>query len=480
VSDTGAAAANGRESPNSAGPVGDDAARSSASGRSDRSILAELLTVGDEILAGDIVDANAAFLGKQCRGFGLVVARSHTVRDRVPEIVSALRTAAASADVVLVSGGLGPTTDDRTSEAVATAADVPWVLDAPAFDRLRAKFAAFGRPMPEANEKQARFPEGADILPNPIGTAEGFAVRLGETLVFCMPGVPRELHKMMREQVMPRVAARFDATPVPRRIYRLLGRGESSVAASVEPVLDAARARSPGLASMFVHYRASMPEVQLIVEGTPGPDGVGATADELASLDDALAEALAPALYGIGPEPLAPRLLAALQRANLWLVTAESCTGGGTAARLAAVPGASRAFVGGIVAYDNRIKHTLLRVDEAMLAEHGAVSEPVARAMAAGAREAMGADLCVAITGIAGPTGGTREKPVGTVHIAVCDANGVDHKRLQLRGDRGTVQRAAELWALKLTWDRLTAHGHTTLILPDAETRRPPAEPSLE
>jgi nicotinamide-nucleotide amidase len=243
--------------------------------------------------------------------------------------------------------------------------------------------------------------------------------------------------------------------PTPRRIYRVLGRGESSVSHALAPILERARTRSPGLAAIYVHYRASMPRVQVILEATPNPDGVRATEAELASLDTEILEAIGPAAYGIGEDPLAARLLAALAEEGKTIATAESCTGGGVGRQLAAIAGASASLLGGIIAYDNRIKTELLGVPEAMLAEHGAVSEPVARAMASGARLATGADLCVAITGIAGPSGGSREKPVGTVHFAVSDAKGTDHKRLQLRGDRGTVQAAAEQWALKLAWDRL-------------------------
>jgi nicotinamide-nucleotide amidase len=208
---------------------------------------------------------------------------------------------------------------------------------------------------------------------------------------------------------------------------------------------------------MFVHYRASTPEVSIIFEATPSEAAreVVATEDELRALDAPLHGALAPALYGIGEAPLAARLVAGLRAAGLRLGTAESCTGGGAAAMVAAIPGASDCFDGGIVAYDNRIKTGLLGVPAALLAEHGAVSEPVARAMAENARAALGSDLSIGITGIAGPAGGTPEKPLGTVHIAVADPIGTEHMRLQLRGDRGTVQRSAGLWALKLAWDRL-------------------------
>ena len=423
------------------------------------SVRAEMIAVGDELLAGDTINTNAAFIGQRCRALGIVLRHVATVRDRVSEVVAAVDLAARRCDVCFMSGGLGPTTDDLTTEAVAAAAGVPLRRDAEAEARLEAKFRAFGVAMPDANRKQADFPEGATILANPIGSAEGFAVDLHGCRIFVMPGVPREVHRMLTEEIEPDIRSRFELRSVPRRVYRLLGRGESSVARSLEPVIEAARARSPGLAAMFVHYRAAMPEVSVTFEAVPGEDGVAATAEELASLDGPVFEVLSPAVYGIGRADLAPRLLEALRKAGLRLSTAESCTGGGVGKLLAAVSGASDVFDGGVISYSNAVKMKLLGVPEESLAQHGAVSEPVARAMACGAREATGSDLGVGITGIAGPSGGSAEKPVGTVHIAVSDAEGIEHKKLQLRGKRGSVQKSAELWALKLVWDRLRARG---------------------
>lgn len=427
----------------------------------------EILTVGDELLAGDLVDTNTAFLADRCRVLGLQVMGGLTLRDRVDELVPALQAIAARADVCLVSGGLGPTRDDLTAEAVARAAGVSLRRDEQALRDIEAKFAAFGRPMAPVNAKQADLPAGCDRLDNPVGTAPGFAVELDGCLICSMPGVPRELKQMMREKVEPRLSARHALTPVPRRIYRTLGRGESSIASEIEPLLDRARERSPGLAAMFVHYRASTPEVSITLEATPDRDGNRATADELADLDGPLAEVLRPALYGIGAADLPTRVVRALDEAKLKLTAAESCTGGGVARLLTGVPGASAVFDGGLVAYANRIKRDLLGVPADALETHGAVSEPVARAMAVGARDRFGADLGVAISGIAGPDGGTPEKPVGTVHIAVSSADGIDHRRLALRGNRGTVQKAASAWALKLVWDHLVERGTARLTTLD-------------
>ena len=396
--------------------------------------VALLVTIGDELLAGDIVDGNKARMAECARSLGLEVVRAVSVRDRQGEIAGVLRDAGAVA-------------------------------------RLEEKFRRFGRAMAPANLKQAEFPAGAEILPNPIGTAEGVRCELPGSRacqVFLMPGVPRELAKMLAEQVTPRVRARFELRPVPRRMYRVLGHGESSVAARIEPVLAEARARSAGLAAMFVHYRASMPEVTVITEAVVGPGGEQATAAELASLDAGMREVLAPGLYGLGSAGLPARVVAALGSAGLTFATAESCTGGGLGAMVTSVSGSSAVFRGGIISYDNEIKQARLGVPADMLAAHGAVSEPVARAMARGAQAMLSADLAAGITGIAGPGGGSADKPVGTVHVAIADGDHTLHRALQLRGNRGTVQRASALWALKLLWDRLVERGVASVAALDA------------
>jgi nicotinamide-nucleotide amidase len=436
--------------------------------------VAYLLTVGDELLAGDVVDGNKARLAATARVLGLEVRRAVSVRDRQAEVVAALREAAAQAHVCLVSGGLGPTTDDLTTAAVAEAAGRPLRRDPEAVQRLEEKFRRFGVPMPPANLKQADFPEGAEILPNPVGSAEGLRCELpgapgAEKVcqVFVMPGVPAELERMLAEQVAPRLRERFTLRPVPRRVYRMIGLGESTIAARVEPLVDRARERSPGLRAVYVHYRAHMPQVAVALEATPGPEGEQATEAELASLDVEMIEALAPALYGIGEAELPARVVAALTAAGLRFATAESCTGGGLGALLTTVAGSSACFRGGIISYDDDVKRRLLGVPADMLAAHGAVSEPVARAMALGARRQLHSDLAAGITGIAGPGGGSPEKPVGTVHIAIADGEETFHKALQLRGARGIVQQASALWALKLLWDRLVARGLASVAAGD-------------
>ncbi len=427
-------------------------------------VRAHLLMIGDELLSGDVVDRNKAWLGRRCRVLGVEVIRASTIRDREAEIVAAMRSAAEEAELCLVSGGLGPTTDDLTAACAAAAAGVGLVRRPELAARLETFFAERGRALIEANLKQADLPEGALVLDNPIGTAAGFAVELGGCWLFSMPGVPRELQQMMREQVEPRVRERFELRPVPRRVYRALGSGESSVQHNVAGVLAGARARSPGLANMFVHYRARYPEVQLILEATPGAaaEQAGASAEELASLDAELRAAIGPALYSISAgddedESLVKLLVTRLCERGLTLASAESCTGGGIGAAITSVPGSSACFVGGVIAYANSVKIAQLGVAPEDLEAHGAVSEPVARQMAEGARARLGASIGVSTTGVAGPGGGTEAKPVGTVDVAVASSAGTIYKRLKLFGKRETIRYATTQWALKLVLDSLDA-----------------------
>jgi len=427
---------------------------------------AQILTIGDELLSGDTVNSNLAFLGERCRRLGISVIRAVSVRDRIDEIVAALADVGRWADLCLISGGLGPTSDDLTAEAVARACGVPLARNHEAVAAMTEMFARFNRPMPEINRKQADLPAGADMLANPIGTAPGFAVRLPNSAeggrrcwVACLPGVPREMRRMMVEQIEPRIAQEFALPVTHRRVYRAIGRGESAIAVELEPIVAEARTRSPGLATLYLHYRASAPQVLLIAEGTPGPDGARATMEELAELDAPFTKALQPALYGLGEADLPARVIAALTRAGQTVASAESCTGGRVGALLTEVAGASACYFGGVIAYDNTVKMGVLDVSQADLSQHGAVSEAVARAMAVGARRVMGTDFAVATTGVAGPGGGSPEKPVGTVDIAVADAEGSTYKRLQLHGERTLIQHVSAVWALKLLWDRMVSRG---------------------
>jgi nicotinamide-nucleotide amidase len=412
---------------------------------------AEILTIGDELLRGEIVDTNTTFLAERLLRLDVETRFHTTVLDDRADITDAFRRAVGRADVVLVSGGLGPTRDDLTIEVLAESFGRKLVLHEPSLVALRAFFARFGREMAAINEKQAWFPEGAEVLENPIGTAPGCLLEVPRegreaALVFCMPGVPRELYKMMDEQVLPRIAEKRRVTAFCRgALLRTFGIGESNLDERLRDL-----ALPPGV---DLGFRTQFPDNHV------RPVARAATAEEAdAKLHAALAairERLGSLVYGEGEDTLEVVLGRLLAERGRTLATAESCTGGMIAERMTAVPGSSAYLRGGVVAYANEAKAALLGVPEALLAEHGAVSDPVARAMAEGARARFGADYAVAVTGIAGPTGGTQEKPVGLVYLALADATGTESRELFFAFDRERNRRLAAQVAMDWVRRRL-------------------------
>ncbi|MEZ4426469.1 MAG: CinA family nicotinamide mononucleotide deamidase-related protein [Nannocystaceae bacterium] len=438
--------------------------------------LAYIITVGDELLRGDIVDTNSAFLATRCRALGLELVRTVSVRDRIAEIAGAVCEAAThGATVCLLSGGLGPTTDDVTAVAVAQASGRAVALDPAAAQIVAAAFERFAAAADGAglvgqrartlatspeNQKQALLPTGSVALANSRGTAPGIWVSgaIGGMDVVCMPGVPGELRAMMIDEVEPRLRERFDLTVSARRIYRTLGRGESQLAPAVERRVEAIREearagqRPAALADLVIRYRAAISEVRVTLEAERVTDA------ELATLDAAMIESLGAPLYGIGEDGLAPRVVDTLAARGLTIAVADSL-GGRLITLLTACPGASACLVGGLVPYADAVKVAQVGVSAATLAEHGAVSAEVAATMARAVRASFHADLAVAITGIAGPSGAREGKPVGTVDVAVVDAAGEVTRRLALVGVREEIQHVGALRALKLLWDRLRDRG---------------------
>jgi len=382
---------------------------------------AEVLTIGDELLRGEIVDSNKSFLSDRLLGLDIETRFHSSVRDDPPDMRDAFARAIERSDIVLVSGGLGPTRDDLTTELLTESLGRKLVLDEVSLEVIRAFFASVGREMSPNNEKQAWFPEGADVLENPIGTAPGFMVEERGALVFCLPGVPRELVRMMDEQVLPRISGRMagERLVVRAKFLRTFGIGESSLDAELSDIADEG--------DVVLGFRTAFPDNHL----RPLARAVSAQEAD-AKLDrvvEQIRERLGAIVYGEGDDTLEVVVGRALREQGKTLAVAESCTGGLIAERITDVAGSSAYFLGGVVAYANEAKQALLGVDAALLAEHGAVSEPVARAMAEGARERFGADLALATTGISGPDGGSEEKPVGLVYIALASAEGThcDH-----------------------------------------------------
>jgi nicotinamide-nucleotide amidase len=384
-------------------------------------VKAEILTIGDELLRGEIVDSNKSLMSDRLLGLDAQIRYHASVGDDPEDMSDAFRRAAARSDVVLVSGGLGPTRDDLTTEVLAQTFDRPLVLDEAALETIRAFFRGVGREMTENNAKQARFPEGAEVLPNPIGTAPGFRLAVEGAAFFCMPGVPRELERMLDEQVLPRIAgAGPTRAPVVRAaLLRTFGMGESTLDDELKDIAASG--------DVSLGFRTAFPDNYL------RPLARAASAEEaeakLARVCDAIRERLGPLVYGEGDETLPAVVGRLLREHGRTIAVAESCTGGLVAERITEVPGASDYFAGGVVAYANAAKTALLGVPDALLAEHGAVSEPVARAMAEGVRARLGADFGVATTGISGPGGGGPAKPVGLVHVALARESGThaDH-----------------------------------------------------
>jgi nicotinamide-nucleotide amidase len=403
------------------------------------SLHVELLSTGDELLTGQVVDTNSAWLMDRLWDLGVMVRRKTLVGDDRDDLDAAIRETSARSDLVVMSGGMGPTEDDLTSERVAAVLGVPLELHEPSLHAIEERFRRFGRAMTPNNEKQARFPRGAEVIPNRFGTAPGFAVRIGRAEVVCLPGVPVEFKGLAEEWVLPRVAARLGDVPA-TRLVKLFGVPESHADHAMRPVMDDA-----ANAGVRFGFRAHWPEIH-VKWSVPGPDA-GERAERIMA---AVRRIFGEAIWGEGKDELPAVVVSRLAARGERVGLAESCTGGLLAELVTRVPGASAVLDLGVVAYANPKKEEVVGVPAALLAAHGAVSEPVARALAEGIRARAGATWGIGITGIAGPTGGTPEKPVGTVHLAVAGPAGTEHVERLYRGDRDRVRKTAAYEALNL------------------------------
>ncbi|MCC6332625.1 MAG: CinA family nicotinamide mononucleotide deamidase-related protein [Myxococcales bacterium] len=406
----------------------------------------ETLCTGDELLTGLISDTNSRhFQTRLLERCGLTVARGVVVGDVREELVEALAAAAARCDVVLVSGGLGPTSDDLTAECAARAAGVPLVQSAEALAHLEERFRLRGLTLTDNNRRQALVPESAEVVLNPEGSAPMFIQRRGRCTLFFVPGVPAEYRHLVDTQVVPRVAAL--AKPPSVRVLKVLktvGLPESHLDARVRPLGEKYPALTLG-------FRTHLPEnhLKLLVEA-PTAAQARATLQQVETEARAL---LGAHVFGADEETLPGVVLAALKARRQWLAVAESCTGGLVCELLTSVPGASQALYGGAVTYANAAKTTWAGVPEGMVAQFGAVSEEVAAALASGIRAAAGVAWGLAVTGIAGPGGGSEAKPVGTVFVGVAGPPGVAVQQHRFLGDRERVRRFsahAALDALRL------------------------------
>jgi nicotinamide-nucleotide amidase len=412
----------------------------------------ELLATGDELLTGQVVDTNSPWLMDHLWDLGVMPRRKTLVGDDRDDLLLGIRETTGRSDLVVMSGGLGPTEDDLTAEVVASALGVPLVVDEPSLEAIRERFRKLGREMTPNNAKQARFPRGATVLPNRHGTAPGFSVRIGRGELVALPGVPVEYRGLSEEFVLPRVAARVGAAPA-FRLVKLFAVPESHADEAMRPVMD-----DPENRGVRFGYRAHWPEIHVkwstapaSASATNGASGTSPSAE--AHADRILTRVRAifgDSIFAEGKDELAPLVVAALTRRGERVALAESCTGGLVAEMLTRVPGSSNVFDLGVVAYANAVKEGIVGVPAALLAAHGAVSEPVARALAEGVRRAGKATWGIGITGIAGPGGGTPDKPVGTVWVALAGPGGTEAVHRVWRGDRERIRKTAAYEALDL------------------------------
>lgn len=385
-----------------------------------------ILTVGDEILIGQIVDTNSAWMGQQLNLAGARVVTIISVGDTMEAIHTGLREALDQGDVVLMTGGLGPTKDDITKKALAEYMGVEMVFHQPTFDRIQKMFEVWGRPMNEAHRLQCFMPANAQILPNKMGTAPGMWMEYAGKVIASMPGVPYEMQYLMEHEVLPKMKQQFPGKPIAHRTILTVGEGESHIAERLEDFEE-------GLPEGFkLAYLPQIAQVRLRITGSGVDEAtLHQILDEKAAI---IKERFADIIYGYDTETLESAVGKMLRERGLKLATAESCTGGYMAHRITSVAGSSDYFVGSVIAYANEVKMQVLGVKAETLDNHGAVSEQTVIEMAEGAVKVLPADIAISISGIAGPGGGSDTKPVGLAWIAV--SNGQVTKTFSIRAGK--------------------------------------------
>src|SRR5918993_277391 len=372
---------------------------------------AEIITIGTEMLLGDLVDTNTAWISQRLAELGVGIYRHTTVGDNAERIVDSLREASSRSALVVTTGGLGPTSDDLTNACLSTLTGREMVEYQKAREHVDYMFEKFGRKPTANNYKQAMFPEGTELIPNPVGTAMGALVEWEGTLFVTLPGVPTEMKGMFGETLEPLIRSRSKGSIVSKTLH-FAGIGESAVAEKVQDFLDAT---DPTVAPL-----AGQGRVRLRITTRAATEREAQ--EKIAPVEKEMIARLSDYYFGEDDETLEGAVGRLLQERGATLTLAESCTGGLLAKRLTDMPGSSAFFGEGLVTYSNEAKERLLGVPHALISEHGAVSEPVAREMAEGARRISGADYGLSVTGVAGPDGGSEEKPVGLVFVGISDA----------------------------------------------------------
>ena len=405
-----------------------------------------ILAIGSEMLTPFRVDTNSLFITDRLNTIGYDVRLKAVVADDVGELAAMIGSTLAWADLLVVTGGLGPTEDDMTRDAVARVLGIALDVDETIVERIRERFARRGMTMPDINRRQAMVPRGAAVLANPNGTAPGLWLESGGTAIVLLPGPPREMKPMLDAVITERLARKAKGNGLFRRVLKITGRAESDVDAQASPVYGPWAARDLPISTTILAVLGQI-ELHLTAQASR-------KADADVALDAAvreLQEALGPSVYSIDGRALEQVVGDLLREHTLTIAVAESCSGGLLASRLTDVPGSSGYMDRGVVCYSNRSKTDLAGVPEALIEAHGAVSEAVAQAMAEGIRSRAGTNVGVGITGIAGPGGGSPDKPVGTVAIAVAVDDEIRVRTFQFIGSREMVKFQAAQSALNMT-----------------------------
>ncbi len=403
---------------------------------------AALLATGEELVCGAVVDTNSAWIARQLRALGVELAEIRIVGDQLTAIASAVRELTERVDLLIIGGGLGPTADDRTRDAIAQAAGVPLIVDAEAGRQVGEYFKKLGRAPSPSNERQSMVPLGARPIANPRGSAPGIMLALQRATLFALPGVPGELRPMIEQSVLPWIRERLGAAPFREVLLQVVGLPESVVGERIARWMESPE--PPRVSDTVRHGVIS-------ICAADRDDEAGRARLDACVLG--MRQALAEHVFAEGDRSLAATLLEMARAAPATVAVAESCTGGRLAAALTSVAGASDVFLEAAVTYTAAAKHRALGVALELVAEHGVVSDAVARAMAEGIRTRSGATYGIATTGVAGPGGGSEATPVGCVHLAVAGPRGTASLRRQFPGDRDSVQQFAVIAALDL-WRR--------------------------
>ncbi len=406
------------------------------------SIYAEVMTIGDEILFGQITDTNTQWIGTELTNLGIRPIRKTSVGDTADDILKAIEEALSRADLLIITGGLGPTKDDITKHTLCRYFDTTLEINEDALELITAFFAKRGREMTELNRQQAALPKNCVYMQNDWGTAPGMWFEKDGKVIVSLPGVPFEMKNLMTFRILPKLRTFFRAPIIQHKIIRTIGIGESFLAETIESWEDSLPSH------IKLAYLPHFGQVRLRLTATGSEEAV--LAEELAYEVSRVLPLISQYIYGYDADEMENVIGTLLLEENATLSTAESCTGGFVAHKITSIPGASRYFKGSVVAYDNQVKRETLGVSEEDLDTYGAVSEQTVKAMAEGVRKLMNTTYALATSGIAGPDGGTAEKPVGTIWIACATPEGTTARLLKLSNHRSVNTELTSTYALDL------------------------------